>query len=93
MWLPTDQIADNADYVKRWTDTQLEGAAVADLADDDPVGAEAHRVHDRSLPGVDGGLDQDLDLVRRSALELRVVLDQVHAVTWERPRLVFVAAS
>jgi hypothetical protein len=59
---------------------QLEGAAVADFADDDPVGAEAHGVHDRTLPGVDGGLNQNLDSVRGSALELPVVLDQVHQV-------------
>ena len=60
---------------------ELEGGRPSpDLADDDPVWPRPERVHDGSLPTVDGFLDEDLELVRRGALELAHVLDDVEPV-------------
>ena len=59
---------------------ELERRAVAHLADEDAVGPVAHRGHDGVAPGVDLGLDEDLDLVLGLALELRGVLDDEDAV-------------
>ena len=70
---------------------ELEGRAVAHLADEDPVGPVAHGGHDGVAPGVHRGLHEDLHLVRRLALKLRGVLNDEDAI-WSPPAITFKSA-
>jgi len=59
---------------------ELEGRAVAHLADQDAVGTKPHRGHDGVAPRVHSRLHEYLQAVFCRTLKLRRVLDDVHPV-------------
>ena len=59
---------------------ELEGRAVAHLADQDAIRAKPHRRHDGVAPRMHPRLHEHLQAVGRLALDLRRVLDDVDAV-------------
>src|SRR5437016_256579 len=62
----------------------LEGRWAPNLADDDAVGPKSQGVEDGATPRVSRFLHENLDLIRRRALELRGVLHEVHTVLGPR---------